>query len=117
MNMQPQRDVFYDPAELQKQPVVIVVGGGLAGLSAAIEATACGAQVILLEKEPKVGGNSAKATSGINGWGTRAQAEQDVYDSGKYFERDTHKSGLGGSTDPGLVRTLSVKSGDAISWL
>ncbi|EAN81600.1 putative NADH-dependent fumarate reductase [Trypanosoma cruzi] len=117
-------EIATDNAEIRKKRIagslparVIVVGGGLAGLSAAIEATACGAQVILLEKEPKVGGNSAKATSGINGWGTRAQAEQDVYDSGKYFERDTHKSGLGGSTDPGLVRTLSVKSGDAISWL
>ncbi|RNF05181.1 NADH-dependent fumarate reductase-like protein [Trypanosoma rangeli] len=96
---------------------VVIVGGGLAGLSAAIEAAACGAQVIVLEKESKLGGNSAKATSGINGWGTRAQALQDVHDGGKYFERDTYLSGLGGTTDPGLASTLSVKSGDAISWL
>ncbi|KAG8343427.1 putative NADH-dependent fumarate reductase [Trypanosoma vivax] len=96
---------------------VIVVGGGLAGLSAAIEAAGCGAQVILLEKEKKLGGNSAKATSGINGWGTRAQLERDVQDGGKYFERDTYKSGLKGCTDPALVKTLSVKSADAINWL
>jgi hypothetical protein len=37
-----------------------------------------GARVILLEKEARVGGNSAKATSGINGWGTRVQAQQGV---------------------------------------
>lgn len=37
-----------------------------------------GAQVVLLEKEAAVGGNSAKATSGINGWGTRVQAQQGV---------------------------------------
>ncbi|RNE97760.1 NADH-dependent fumarate reductase-like protein, partial [Trypanosoma rangeli] len=111
------RDVFHDMVEMPQQPIVVVVGGGLAGLSATIEAAACGGQVILLEKESKLGGNSAKATSGINGWGTRAQALQDVHDGGKYFERDTHKSALGGTTDPGLVRTLSVKSGDAISWL
>ena len=44
---------------------VIVVGSGLAGMSAAIEAADARAKVILLEKEPKTGGNSAKATSGI----------------------------------------------------
>ncbi|CUF04055.1 NADH-dependent fumarate reductase, putative [Bodo saltans] len=96
---------------------VVVVGGGLAGLSAAIEAADCGASVIVLEKSSSMGGNSAKATSGINGWGTRAQALQRVHDSGKYFERDTHLSGVGGSSDPGLVRMLSVKSGDAIRFL
>ncbi|PWV11149.1 putative NADH-dependent fumarate reductase [Trypanosoma cruzi] len=117
-------EIATENAEIRKNRIagslparVIVVGGGLAGLSAAIEATACGAQVILLEKEPRVGGNSAKATSGINGWGTRAQALDDIQDNSNIFERDTHKSGLGGSTVPSLVRTLSVKSGDAISWL
>ena len=59
---------------------VIVVGSGLAGMSAAIEAADARARVILLEKEPKTGGNSAKATSGINGWGTDTQAEQGVAD-------------------------------------
>ncbi|KAH9597396.1 FAD-dependent oxidoreductase 2 [Trypanosoma melophagium] len=100
-----------------RDTVVIVVGGGLAGQSAAIEAANCGAQVILLEKEPKLGGNSAKATSGINAWGTRAQAKAGIMDGGKYFERDTFKSGIGGNTDPGLVKVLSVKSADAIRWL
>jgi flavocytochrome c len=96
---------------------VIVVGGGLAGLSAAIEAASCGAQVILLEKASKVGGNSAKATSGINGWGSRPQALQGVNDESKYFERDTFLSGVGGICDPGLVALLSVKSSEAIQWL
>lgn len=39
---------------------VIVVGGGLAGLSAALEAVHEGASVILIEAEKNVGGNSAK---------------------------------------------------------
>ncbi|KAL7702558.1 NADH-dependent fumarate reductase-like protein [Lotmaria passim] len=96
---------------------VIVIGGGLAGCAAAIEAADCGATVILIEKEAKLGGNSAKATSGINGWGTRTQAVNHVLDNCKFFERDTFLSGKGGCCDPGLVRTLSVKSSDAISWL
>jgi flavocytochrome c len=96
---------------------VIIIGGGLAGCSAAIEAANCGAQVILLEKEGKLGGNSAKATSGINAWGTRAQAKEGVMDGGKFFERDTNLSGKGGQCDPGLVKTLSMKSSDAVKWL
>ncbi|KAG5492501.1 hypothetical protein JKF63_01079 [Porcisia hertigi] len=96
---------------------VVVIGGGLAGCTAAIEAANCGATVILLEKEARLGGNSAKATSGINGWGTRTQAVNHVLDNCKFFERDTFLSGKGGLCDPGLVRTLSVKSADAIGWL
>ncbi|KAK7194671.1 NADH-dependent fumarate reductase [Novymonas esmeraldas] len=96
---------------------IVVIGGGLAGCAAAIEAASCGATVVLLEKEAKLGGNSAKATSGINGWGTRTQAVNHVLDNCKLFERDTFLSGKGGQCDPGLVRTLSVKSADAISWL
>ncbi|CUG28369.1 NADH-dependent fumarate reductase, putative [Bodo saltans] len=96
---------------------VVIVGGGLAGLCAAIEAASCGAQVILLEKSTRLGGNSAKATSGINGWGSRTQAKQGVIDGDKFFERDTYLSGLGGTCDPGLVKLLSVKSGEAIHWL
>jgi len=96
---------------------VIVVGSGLAGMSAAIEAADAGASVIILEKESKTGGNSAKATSGISGWGTETQARQGVADEERLFERDTFLSGLGGQSTPSLVRTLSTKSAPAIHWL
>jgi quinone-modifying oxidoreductase subunit QmoA len=35
---------------------ILVVGGGISGMSAAIEAAECGKQVILVEKNPSVGG-------------------------------------------------------------
>lgn len=44
----------------------IIVGGGLAGLAATIAAADRGARILLLDKMPRVGGNSAKASSGIN---------------------------------------------------
>ena len=52
---------------------VIVVGGGLAGLSAAHTVLDRGGNVLLLDKNPFLGGNSTKATSGINGAGTSSQ--------------------------------------------
>lgn len=46
---------------------VIVIGGGLAGLSAAHTILENGGSVCLLDKSAFLGGNSTKATSGING--------------------------------------------------
>ena len=87
---------------------VIVVGGGLAGLSAAHTLLERGANVLLLDKQGCVsfsqcitaifnshrfmGGNSTKATSGINGAGTNAQKELNIPDSAKIFFDDTKKS-------------------------
>eukprot|EP00933_Yihiella_yeosuensis_P035291 TRINITY_DN28813_c0_g1_i1.p1 TRINITY_DN28813_c0_g1~~TRINITY_DN28813_c0_g1_i1.p1 ORF type:complete len:1144 (-),score=274.87 TRINITY_DN28813_c0_g1_i1:435-3866(-) len=96
---------------------VIVVGGGLAGISAAIEASKARAKVTLLEKEADLGGNSAKATSGINACGTRVQRQAGVDDDGRYFERDTHVSAKGGKSELGCVSMLGSKSAEAIHWL
>lgn len=71
-----------DPAP---SPHVVVVGGGLAGLTAALTAARAGARVTLLDKEPRLGGNSAKATSGISAAGTPAQAATGVVDDDAAF--------------------------------
>ena len=55
---------------------VIVIGGGLSGLSAAHTVLERGGRVLLLDKNPFLGGNSTKATSGINGTLTRTQVEK-----------------------------------------
>lgn len=52
---------------------VLIVGGGLAGLSAAHTVLERGGNVVVLDKNPFFGGNSTKATSGINGALTRTQ--------------------------------------------
>jgi succinate dehydrogenase/fumarate reductase flavoprotein subunit len=49
---------------------IIVIGGGLSGASAANTILECGGNVLLLDKNAFCGGNSVKATSGINGAGT-----------------------------------------------
>jgi flavocytochrome c len=62
------------PMATPNSPPVIVVGAGLAGLSAAYSALQAGApSVRLLERAAKPGGNSIKASSGINGAPTRFQ--------------------------------------------
>ena len=95
---------------------VIVIGGGAAGLSCALEASAMGAQVTLLEKMPKIGGNSAKASSGINGCMTDVQTLKNVADSYDAFEKDTLRT-ANALADPALVSKLVHNSTDAISFL
>lgn len=108
------------------QPTVIVVGSGLAGLSAVYAALQSGARVHLLDRSPKLGGNSIKASSGINGAGTPAQEAAGVKDTQTQFYNDTARSGGArfktASTIPGfdreaLVTRLSTESADAVRWL
>lgn len=95
---------------------VIVVGGGLSGLSAAHTLYDRGANVLVLDKNPFFGGNSTKATSGINGAGTNAQAELGIPDSAKVFFEDTKKSARDLARDD-LIKVLTGKSAEAVNWL
>ncbi len=71
---------------------VIVVGGGLSGLSSAHTALEHGAKVLLLDKNPFCGGNSTKATSGINAAQTKTQLRHGIEDSPALFEKDMARS-------------------------
>ncbi|TFK74546.1 fumarate reductase [Pluteus cervinus] len=95
---------------------VIVVGGGLAGLSAAHTLLERGANVLLLDKQPFMGGNSTKATSGINGAGTQSQQALGIPDNAKTFFEDTKKSARELARDD-LIQVLTGRSGDAVNWL
>jgi len=93
---------------------VLVVGGGLAGMSAANTAIECGSRSLLLDKSPLCGGNSSKATSGINGAGTKAQAQKGIEDNTDIFTQDTLK---GGAKRPDVAKVLCGNSGADVDWL
>ena len=79
---------------------VVVIGGGLSGLSAAHTAIENGANVVLIDKNPFCGGNSTKATSGLNAALTKTQLRKGIEDSAEIFEKDTARSAnLGKSED------------------
>lgn len=100
---------------LPKNPVIIV-GGGLAGLSAAHEALLRGANVVLLDKQGFLSGNSGKATSGINGALTRTQVGLNIPDSVQQFYDDTLATAKD-RANPDLIRVLTYNSADAVHWL
>ncbi len=96
---------------------VVIVGAGGAGLTAAVRANQEGAKVLVLEKMPLVGGNSLKASGGMNCAGTKFQAALDITDSGvREFIEDTMNGGHY-MNDLGLVATMAANSSDAVDWL
>ena len=62
------------------------------------------------------GGNSTKATSGINGALTRTQVDEGIQDSVKQFYDDTLKSARD-KARPDLIRVLTYQSASAVEWL
>jgi len=101
----------------------VVIGGGLAGLSAAHTVLQGGGSVTLIERNAFMGGNSTKATSGINGAGTRTQKAMGVPDTIQLFEEDTVRSATGkkeGEWKPyiyPLATVLTHTSGAAVEWI
>lgn len=95
---------------------VIVVGGGLSGLSAAHTVIEQGGNVVVIDKVAFFGGNSTKATSGINGALTRTQISKGIKDSVEAFAADTTKSARD-LARPDLIKVLTGQSASAVEWL
>ena len=95
---------------------IVIIGAGGAGMTAAIMLHQAGKDFVLLEKMPYAGGNTTKATGGMNAAETHYQKEQGIEDSTALFAADTMKGGHA-LNDPALVAMMANKSSEAIDWL
>jgi flavocytochrome c len=95
------------------EPDAIIVGSGLAGLSAALNILDRGGKVVIIEKEHLLGGNSNKASSGINACCPNNETYGDYLES---FKEDTIRS-AGESARPELIEVLISNSHEAVTWL
>lgn len=97
---------------------IVIIGGGLAGLTSALESyrlSKGNMRILLIEKEPKIGGNSQKATSGINLLQTPITALNNITDNSSLFVNDTMQSGKNLS-DIDLVSTMVNDSKEIYSF-
>ena len=99
-----------------EQTDIVIVGAGAAGMTAAITAHDMKVKVILLEKNPILGGNSMLAAGGMNAAGTEFQAAKGINDSPEIMFEDTMKGGQNVG-NPDLVRILAYNSAAAVKWL
>ncbi|HBT28678.1 MAG TPA: flavocytochrome c, partial [Erwinia persicina] len=95
---------------------VVVVGSGGGGLAAAIEASDAGPHVVIIEKMPTIGGNTIKASVGMNAAETRFQKLKGIEDSKELFYDETLKGGKF-KNNPELLREFVNLAPEAIEWL
>ncbi|MEA4875408.1 flavocytochrome c [Anaerorhabdus sp.] len=95
---------------------VIVIGAGGAGLAAGVTANQAGASVIVIEKMPKVGGNTILAGGALNAVDEGSETAIANKDSVELHYTQTYEGG-DKQGDPELVRTLVTNAWDGVEWL
>jgi flavocytochrome c len=73
-----------------------------------------GINVLVIDKNPFFGGNSTKATRGINGALTKSQRKLKIADNPEIFTEDTMR---GGAKRPDLVKVLCNESAPCVDWI
>ena len=95
---------------------VVVIGAGGAGFSAAITARNAGANVVLLEKMPAVGGNSLISGAEMNVAKNWVQPKLGINDdSPELHAEDTFKGG-DGKGDMKVINVMTHEALDAAKW-
>ena len=103
-------------ADLKPNYDVVIIGSGGAGLTEAIKAHELGLNPVILEKMSKIGGNTTRASSGMNAAETNVQLHHHIVDSFGDFYGETLKGG-GGMNNQALLKFFTEHSALAIDWL
>lgn len=96
--------------------LVVIVGGGGTGLTAALAAADAGAQVLVIERDPTPLGTTAMSTGLIPACGTPEQAAAGIDDGPERFVADVMAK-TKGRVDEAVVRRLAEESSDTVAWL
>jgi fumarate reductase flavoprotein subunit len=107
------------PEKWNEETDIIVVGTGLAGLSAAIEAAETGLKVLILEKMPYIGGNSSIAGGGYCCWDSKLKMRERLglgEDSWQLHYEDTLRGGAYYG-NPHLIEILVREAPAGLNWL
>lgn len=105
------------PTDVTLDTDIVVIGGGAAGLSAALEARRNGAEVIAVEKMDITGGNTIRSSGGFNVAGHKLQIEADK--GRKDVEEFIEFTMTGGHNmnDLDLVRYMIESSAEIVDWV
>jgi predicted oxidoreductase len=98
---------------------VIILGGGGAGLSAAVSAAENGASVILLQKAPTVGGTTAMSVGAFTAAGSSLQKAAGIADSVDEFIADIQSANgpIDSRENHQLRQVLSEQAAPTLEWL
>jgi succinate dehydrogenase/fumarate reductase flavoprotein subunit len=104
------------PRKWDRDADVVVIGSGIAGVSASIEAADAGAKVIVLEKDAQPGGAAKFSGGHMTAAGTHIQARLNIEDKPDWlFEAMMQDSEM--TAVPELVRKYVDNGAEHILWL
>lgn len=95
---------------------LVVVGGGTAGLPAAIFAARAGARVLLLEKSPRLGGTLWFSGGQMSAAGTQLQRRLGIEDSPEAHLEDLQRLSRG-TADPVIAGLAVRQAAPTVDWL
>ncbi len=95
---------------------VIIVGGGSAGLPAAIFAAERGARVLIIEGSHRIGGTLDRSSGQMSAAGTSLQKAKGIKDSPQEHYDDVMRISRG-TADPDMVRLAVDNAAETIEWL
>lgn len=95
---------------------VVVIGAGGCGLAAALAAAQGGVEALLLEKQARPWGNTARSGGMIPAAGTRFQREAGISETAEDFAADILNKN-GHSSDPAMTLHLARISKELVEWL
>lgn len=111
MRILPVEGVAFDPVV-----PVLIVGGGAAGLVAALAAHRAGAAPLVLERDPVPAGSTALSAGLVPAAGTRWQAEAGIADTPDAFARDITAKAHD-QPDPAIVQAVAGQAAPVLHWL
>ena len=95
---------------------LIIVGGGSAGLPAAIFAAERGARVLVIEGSHRIGGTLDRSTGQLSAAGTSIQAAKGIVDNPDLHFEDVLRISKN-TVNPELVRLAVDNAADTLHWL
>lgn len=107
-----------DPVTEEYEADVVVIGAGIAGLSATLEAASLGADVILVEKMEVLGSSTTRSEGYVQAAGTELQRENGVEDSVEALYEDIYSLYKDEpEVDGELIKQAAYDSTDYIQFL
>lgn len=105
-----------DLKEMKDSYDLVIIGSGGTGMVAALQAKELGLSPVILEKMDKMGGNTNRASSGMNAAETDFQLQHHIVDSFEDFYQETLKGG-GGLNNKEMLNYFTSHGALAIDWL
>ncbi|WP_129045622.1 flavocytochrome c [Companilactobacillus metriopterae] len=101
---------------IKNQYDLIIIGSGGAGLVTAVQAYELGLSPVILEKMERIGGNTGRASTGMNAAESLVQVKNKIIDTYSDFYEETFVGG-GKKNNPAMLKFFSEHAALGVDWL